>query len=152
MVVDDSSGIIYAAEENVGIWKFNANPDAGFNKEIIKMSQKENNKNIEYDIEGLTLYYGKDAKGYLIASSQGNFSYAVFDRITNNYLFSFKIIDGIVDGAEETDGIDVTSANLGLGMEKGIFVVQDGFNYDGEDKKNQNFKYVSWESIINSVK
>ena len=44
----------------------------------------------------------------LMASIQGNFSYAIF-RTGNEdeYLTSFIIIDGIVDGVEETDGFDI---------------------------------------------
>ncbi|MBK7342416.1 MAG: phytase [Saprospiraceae bacterium] len=45
----------------------------------------------------------------MIASSQGNFSYAVFERTGDNrYVGSFKITaSDRIDGAEETDGLDI---------------------------------------------
>jgi 3-phytase len=57
----------------------------------------------------------------------------------------FRVATGYgIDGAEETEGIDVTTANLGPAFPKGVFVAQDGFN----DKGNQNFKLVPFQMII----
>jgi 3-phytase len=68
----------------------------------------------------------------------------VFDREAQHlHLGTFQIGNGIVDGVQETDGIDVTSANLGAGLEKGLFVAQDGDN----PGSNQNFKLVPWSRI-----
>ena len=53
------------------------------------------------DVEGLTIYYGEDGNGYLVASSQGNNTFAIYDRAgSNSYLGSFAVED-----VEETDGI-----------------------------------------------
>ncbi len=96
----------------------------------------------------MTIYYAPQGKGYLIASSQGNFSYAIFERAgENNYITSFRIVSGIIDGAEETDGIDVTNLSAGKAFSSGLFVVQDGFNFDSDEKQPQNFKFVSWDKI-----
>lgn len=148
LVADDELGFLYVAEENVGIWKVNADPVKDLNKRFIPSSSAKNNDFIAYDIEGLALYSNDDSTGYIIASSQGSFSYAVFDRISNNYLFSFKIVDGDFDGAEETDGIEVVNHDFGNSLSDGIFIAQDGFNYDGEKQMNQNFKIVSWKDIM----
>lgn len=146
MVADDENEILYIGEELAGIWKFDAEPNGSF-KGLIIANSSEGNQNIKYDIEGLAIYDSGSGNGYLIASSQGNYSYAVFERQgENKYLGSFRIVDETIDGVEETDGIDVTSVSL-PGFPKGIFVVQDGYNYDGRKKKSQNFKIISWESI-----
>ena len=81
MVADDESGILYVGEEDKGIWKFNAEPGKNEIKELIASSTWESNKLIKYDIEGLTIYYLQNGTGYLIASVQGDDSYAVFERI-----------------------------------------------------------------------
>ena len=95
----------------------------------------------------MAIYDTGNGNGYLLASIQGNYSYAVFERQgENKYLGSFRIVDGIVDGVEETDGIDVTNVSLAK-YPQGFLVVQDGFNYDGRRKKSQNFKLVSWNEI-----
>lgn len=145
MVADDSLGLLYIGEENKGIWKYGAEPDDQ-HKSFIKQSGASNS-DIEFDIEGITLYYGQEESGYLIASSQGNNRFVVFTRKDNKYLGYFGIAKGDIDGVEETDGIDVCHLALGDLFPKGIFVAQDGFNYDGEDKKNQNFKFVPWQNI-----
>jgi 3-phytase len=146
MVADDETGIVYIGKEQAGIWKFDAEPK-GTNKGTFIPNSSEENENIKYDIEGLAIYDSGNGNGYLIASSQGNYSYAVFERQGDNkYLGSFRIVEGAIDGVQETDGIEVTSAPL-PGFPKGFLVAQDGYNYDGRKKKSQNFKIIRWEDI-----
>ena len=148
MVVDDELHQLYIGEEEVGIWKYSAYSDEGDSRK--KVQAIAENKSLKADIEGLTIYKGwKDGEGYLIASSQGNNSYAVYTRgATNEYLGSFKIksLDG-VDGTSDTDGIDVCSRSFGPQFPKGIFVVQDGKNKGA----TQNFKVVDWREIQKMV-
>ncbi len=148
MVADDETGNVYIGEENACIWKYGAEPTDGDDCTKIAMSDTAN-PNIAYDIEGLTIYDAGNGKGYLIASSQGNYSFAVFKREGNNeFITSFSITDGNgIDGVEETDGIDVTSTRLGAKFPSGLFVAQDGFNYDHDTLSNQNFKLVPWEQV-----
>jgi len=147
MVTDDITGILYLGEEVVGIHKFDAEPEGSVDGTIIANSSEEN-PNFKYDIEGLAIYATDSVNGYLIASSQGNYSYAVFERQGDNrYIGSFRIVGGQIDGVEETDGIDVSNVPLGADYPAGIFVVQDGYNYENEKLVSQNYKYISWEKI-----
>lgn len=146
MVADDVRQKLYVGEEMVGIYEFNAQPNSSSNGILLKNSTKSNPK-IKYDIEGLALL----PPHYLIASSQGNFSYAIFDVNKNEYITSFKITNGITDGVEETDGLEVYNGYLGSQYPKGIFVVQDGFNFDGAVKEIQNFKTVDLQTILKLV-
>jgi 3-phytase len=147
MVADDETGTVYIGEEVAGIWKFEAEPDGSTQGKLIPKSSVEN-LNIKYDIEGLAIYPTDSVNGYLVASSQGNFSYAIFERQDENkYLGSFRITNGAYDGVEETDGLDITTGAL-PGFPEGMLVVQDGFNYDGKKKQSQNFKYISWAEIM----
>ncbi len=149
LTVDDDLGFLYAAEERNCIWKVDADPEKSANKTKILLSDSLNTR-IVYDLEGLAIYYGEDQQGYLIASVQGNYSYALFERGGNNrYLGSFTIADKNTDGAEETDGLEVTAEPLGRLYPNGILVVQDGFNYEADSLVNQNFKFVAWEDIAN---
>ena len=86
-------------------------------------------------------------------SSQGNFSYAVFDRAGDNaFLGSFKIVDGSgMDGVEETDGLEVIAGNFGPDFPEGMLVVQDGFNYDDQTLRPQNFKLIDWREVISAL-
>lgn len=141
-VADDELGHFYISEEAVGIWKYGAEPEAGAERtQVDKVGGY-----LKADVEGLAIAYGPDGKGYLMASSQGDYSYVVYRREGNNeFVRKFRIGNGEgIDGAEETDGIDVTTANLGPAFPNGLFVVQDGFN----DKGNQNFKLVPLQAIL----
>ena len=143
-VADDILGNFYLGEEVVGIWRFGAEPES---QDIGKLIDRIGD-HLVADVEGLTIYYADQNSGYLIASSQGNNTYVVYEREgQNKYLGRFKIIDGSeIDGTSDTDGIDVTNLPFGKNFEQGMFVAQDGTNKGG----NQNFKCVSWESIAKS--
>lgn len=112
------------------------------------------------DIEGLDLYYGADGTGYLVASSQGDSSYAVYSREGNNqFLGSFAVGDnGSIDQVNESDGLDIINVSLGSAFPNGLAVFQDGANDpqnpvpDEEELENNstNFKFVPWDDIANS--
>jgi 3-phytase len=97
------------------------------------------------DVEGLTIAYGKNGKGYLIASSQGENAFVLYRREgRNRYVKAFRIIaDNGIDEVGKTDGIDVTTANLSPALPFGVFIAQDGFN----EGYNQNFKLVPWHLV-----
>ena len=148
MVADDENKKIFIGEEDRGIWEYPAEPDGGQEGLFLVKSSEENNSRIRFDIEGLTIYYLPDGEGYLLASSQGNYSYAVFERKSpHKYLGSFRITNGVVDGVEETDGIDVYSYPLNSDFQHGLLVVQDGYNDDNGNAAPQNFKFVAWENV-----
>ena len=54
-----------------------------------------------------------------------------------------------IDGASETDGLEVTSANLGGPWSQGLLVVQDGRKRMPES--TQNFKLVPWADIARAL-
>ncbi len=147
-VVDDKTQTLYVGEEDHAIWQFDAKENGSTQA---KLFAKVDGKQITDDVEGLSLYQnGSD--NLLIASSQGNHSYAVFDLNQNGkFAYSFAVIgdDNIgVDGASETDGIHAVATPLGSQYPKGIFIAQDGFNVDKKyHSVNQNFKIVDWRSI-----
>jgi 3-phytase len=153
MVADDEKGLLYVGEEGKGVWKFQAEPDASRDKTFVKNSGKEN-PDIEFDVEGLALFYQPDGKGYLIVSSQGNNSYAIFEREgENSYIQSFSISDSEgIDGAEETDGLEASNYSFNNEFPAGMLVVQDGFNFEGDSLYSQNFKLVDWREIAEIVK
>lgn len=171
-VIDRTTGIIYAGQEDVGIWQV---PVSGGEPELVyatRGSSKSpfNNPDsvIARDVEGLTIYYGADGVKYLLASSQGGAhgeggvadapyddSFAVFaigDAL--ELLGSFRVAaSGDMDAVQESDGADVLSAGL-PGFENGLFVTQDGYagdlnGLDGE-VASTNFKFVDWAAIARS--
>jgi len=142
MVVDDVAGMLYVGEEQRGIFVFDLSRQQSKGK--LLNGSTDTNGNVRYDIEGLALINSE----YLLASSQGNFSYAVFDLKDEKYVDSFKIGEGNCDRVEETDGIEIITKTLGPNFPKGALIVQDGFNYDGDEKKSQNFKIIDLRDVI----
>jgi len=150
-VADDETGALYVAEEDIALWKLGAEPATGSaRKAVVRVVD---NPTLKDDLEGVGLYAQAGGKGYLVVSSQGNNSYALFRREGDNaYVGSFAVIaDGAtgIDGISETDGLDVTSASLGAGLEGGAFVAQDGRNVSPPE--NQNFKLVPWSVIAGKM-
>ncbi|MEQ8509589.1 MAG: phytase [Rhodospirillaceae bacterium] len=167
-VADDATGRLYIGEERVGIWSLGAEPtDPVEAMTLIAANRTEreaeapvvpSERRLTSDVEGLAIYapLGEDSeKGYLIASSQGNWTYVVFDRASPHaYRGTFAVVDNVslnVDGTGETDGLDVVAVPVGPDYPQGMLVVQDGHNKDktGADGAdlNQNFKYISWADI-----
>jgi|CXWL01.1.fsa_nt_gi 3-phytase len=150
-VADDANGVLYVAEEDVGLWRLSAEPDGGDARTSV--TTVAGNDAIKDDLEGIGLYALDATRGYLVLSSQGNNTYAVFRREgANEYVGSFAVVaDGArgIDGSSETDGLEVSSANLGGIYGHGLFVAQDGRNV--APAENQNFKLVPWSSIARAM-
>ena len=145
-VADDKTGQLFLGEEDVGIWTLSAAPDAPTTlQSVAKIGEA-----LHDDVEGLALYDGESGT-LLIASSQGNNSYVVMNSSAPyQVLAAFRIgmnLDSAnaIDGASETDGLELTSANLGGEYSAGLLVVQDGRNVLPEQA--QNFKLVPWRNV-----
>jgi myo-inositol-hexaphosphate 3-phosphohydrolase len=139
-VVDDRTGILYVAEEDVGLWKFDASPDGSTVPTAIA---KADGKEIVMDAEGVALAPSGTDGGYVIVSSQGDNAYAVYKLPEANYVGRFRINDGVIDGVQETDGIELMLGDFGADFPEGLFAVQDGDNRPA----TQNFKLVDWAGI-----
>jgi myo-inositol-hexaphosphate 3-phosphohydrolase len=155
MVVDPELGFLYIGQENVGVWKKSL--EQGSEPTLIHAIDDEI---LFADVEGLTIYYADNGTGYLLVSSQGNNSYAVYSREgDNDYLGSFQIAaNGDIDSAEESDGAMVLNVPLGNKFSNGILIVQDGqdepfveMEDEGEmEIVSANFKYVDWAQVANA--
>lgn len=159
MVVDVDSMTLYVGQENYGVWKFEAAP-AGSVEPVLVDTVKPEGKVLEPDVEGLTIYYGSEGSGYLLVSSQGNNTFAVYERGGDNiYIGSFQVgANENADGAQESDGAMVLNIPLGDRFPNGVLIVQDGNNQpavlvedDGElENVSTNLKFLDWADIANS--
>jgi len=145
---DDANGRLYVAEEDVGLWRYFAEPNGG--SERVEVDSVKNGQ-LTDDAEGVTIFYGPGDQGYLIVSSQGSNDYNVYRRDDNAFIGKFAIIaeSNGIDGTSDTDGIDVTSASLGSAFPHGVFIAQDGHNT--APRAAQNFKLVPWERIAKAL-
>jgi 3-phytase len=147
-VADDRNQRLFVGEEDVAIWALDARADAPTRLEQVIAAGDV----VHDDIEGLAIYQGA-TRNYLVISSQGNDSYVVLDA-TAPYAMRGAFRIGLnaqlgIDGTSETDGLDVTSANLGGIWSAGMLVVQDGRKRMPEDR--QNYKYLPWSAVAEAL-
>ncbi len=149
-VANDTTGELFIAQEDYGLWKYGAEPGDGADRTLIDSVEGEH---MVADIEGVSIWHGADGGGYIVASNQGENSYLLY-RLEgeHEYVGKFHVVadaESGIDGVSETDGLDVTSKPLGEAYPAGMLVVQDGRNIAPAER--QNFKYVSWTDIIEAV-
>ncbi|MEG3169287.1 phytase [Sphingomonas sp. LB3N6] len=144
-VVDDRTGQLYVAEEDVGLWRFDADPSAPVTATPIA---KVDGKTLVADAEGLALAPSGRTGGYLVVSSQGDNAYTLYRLPGVTYAGRFRIGGGGIDGTSDTDGIDLMLGDFGPAYPRGLLVAQDGDNAPA----TQNFKYVSWDAVRQALK
>ncbi len=197
LVVDEELGMLYAAQEIIGIWQVELDEDL---PEVVVVPETQlfektlsfgapfwavpaedefaceseapapltpetiigpgvagvGGANLEADAEGLAIYDLGGGEGYLIASSQGDDTFQVYDREdVTEHLGTFSVV-----GAGHTDGHEVTSLPFGSQFPQGAFILQNGlaappadtadvngFPYDGSG----GFIIVGWEDIAETL-
>ncbi|QPP10351.1 phytase [Streptomyces bathyalis] len=173
MAVDQEKQVLYAAQEDVGLWRI-ALDDGEFeapslfervreygvpwtydeaDEECVLDTENDpgyGGQNLSADAEGLTVYHAADGKGYVLASSQGDDTFAVFGRGERApYLGSFRVTDGPdTDGVQQSDGATVLNVPLGKAFPKGALVTHDGEATPAEgEREGTDFKFVRWDRL-----
>ncbi|MFM9275093.1 phytase [Pseudarthrobacter sp. NKDBFgelt] len=143
-VADDELGHLYVAQEDVGVWKYNAEPDAGKQRTAV---DKAGAGRLVADVEGMGISYGPGGSGHLFVSSQGDSTIAVYERSGDNkFVKKFNVGgNGDIDGVSGTDGLDVTALDAGPQFEEGLLVVHDEANSGGT---TSNLKYIPLASVL----
>ncbi|MFD7653326.1 phytase [Actinosynnema sp. NPDC059797] len=171
MVVDSRHRVLYAAQEDVGVWRIPLRP-SGFGEPVLVDRVRSfgvpqtydpvteecavsgpdpgvGGRVLEADAEGLTV-----ADGYLVASSQGDSRFAVYERTgRNRYVGSFAVGAGRGnDSVEHSDGAHVVTADLGPRYPEGLLVVHDGERRPAVGEADTTgFAYVSWADVLDEL-
>lgn len=170
LVVDAEHDVAYLSQEDIGLWRVPA--DLTGTPELIDKAKQFGvpavfdpaadecvvngadpgfgGTHLTADVEGSTIVDTGAGTGFLIVSSQGDNTYAVYDRRDpTRFLGSFGVGagPGELDGTEQTDGLTATSIPMGP-FADGLLVVQDGRNTPdvtdpaGGVIANTDFKFV----------
>ncbi|GAA2416392.1 phytase [Streptomyces glaucosporus] len=177
MVVDPANGMLYAGQEDVGIWRTRADltgtpvlidtvreygVPAAYDEESDECLPTGadpgfGGRRLAADVEGLTLLTERDGDGYVLASSQGDDSFALYDREVgdgNEYEGGFRVTAAsrTLDGSQECDGAAVLNAPLGRKYPDGLLVVQDGQETPVRDgREATGFKFVDLADVMDAV-
>lgn len=171
MVVDGVRDVLYAAQEDVGVWRIPLE-GRGFGRPTLVQRVREFGRTASYDAqteecvvtggplpdsgrhlsadaEGLTLVERDGRPRQLVVSSQGDSTFAVLG-LRGRFVRTFTIgARGGIDGDQHSDGAALVTTPMGPRYPHGLLVVQDGENRpdveaDGEVRANSNFKLVPW--------
>lgn len=176
VAVDQRTGVLYATQEDVGLWRIplplgSGGPrlidtvaDFGINdvydeqtEECVPADPKQpglGGPNLVADAEGVDVYYARGRVGYVIVSSQGDDRFAVYStQGRNRSLGTFRIAGDGVDDVNGSDGLAVTNRVVG-DYRAGLLVTHDepetGADVDPE-RDATNFSYVDWGRIADAL-
>jgi 3-phytase len=144
-VFDEAQGLMFVGEEDRGLWKLAYREAAPV---PVLIDEVGGAAGLVADVEGVSVWRGKDGAGWIVASAQADNRYVVYDRkAPHTAMGSFSIGANAalgIDGVTHTDGLDIHSTAL-PGFPRGVLIVQD----DGNPKsgQDQNFKLVNWADI-----
>ncbi|WP_083958017.1 phytase [Herbidospora mongoliensis] len=176
--VDQRSGVLYAAQEDVGLWRLqlplgsskpklidkvkNFGIEATYDEETEECTPVDPDASgfggdrLTADAEGVDIYYAGGSAGYVIVSSQGDDTFTVYDRQGANKALGTFRIKGVkgVDDVNGSDGLTVTNRPVGK-YTKGLLVTHDepdtGRNVN-EKRDATNFSYVSWGDVARALR
>ena len=140
VAVDDALGYVYYSDENAGIRKYHADPDApGASRELAHFART----GFKANQEGIGIYARDDGTGYIVCTDQlpGSSAYHVFRREgepgrPHDHTRELKVVRG---GADSTDGLEVTSRHLGPRFPAGLMVAMNS--------SGKNFLVYRWEDV-----
>jgi 3-phytase len=154
-VVDDDNEIIFIGEEQVGLWKYDANPERETGTgTLVDSIDRASGGRMDADVEGVALVYGTTvSQGFIIVSMQGVSSYNVYKReAPHEFVLRFTIgasKNRGVDGVTNTDGVAAVGTSLGGSFAQGLIVVHDDANElsSGGTSPDASFKLVSLADV-----
>lgn len=159
-VADDANGWLFIGQEKDGICRYRAEPGLSTAERLavdpVGVGEPAGG-HLASNVADPSIYAppgGGPDDGFLVASSQGNNTYLVYDRAPPHaYRKRFRLADA---GAPRRPGHRRTRRRVGPAPPRypmGLLVVQDGVNLAPEGAEaNQNFKPVPWQEVLEAPK
>lgn len=141
VAVDDELGHVYYADEGDGIHKYSADP-AGLaaGAQLAHFGRT----GFRADREGIAIYTQPGGQGFIVCTDQidGNSEYHVFRREgepgnPHDHTKTVRVVRG---GADQTDGLEITSRPLGPRFPRGIMIAMNS--------GPKNFLVFDWNAVM----
>ncbi len=178
MAVDQDRGILYAAQEDVGLWRIPLplrsgearlvdtvtdfgvhdrwNPETEECEPITPNAAAPHAGHLlQADAEGVAIAYGANGKGHIVVSSQGSDRFAVYSLTGRNAAVASFRIQGVggVDDVNGSDGLDIVTTPVGP-YRRGLLVSHDepdtGSTVD-PTRDATNFTYADWGLVLDQL-
>jgi 3-phytase len=136
IAVDDPLGYVYYSDENVGIRKYYADPDAkDANAELALFGTE----GFTGDQEGISIYQVNDGTGYILVSDQQANKFNIYKREGEpENPHDHQLVKTISVSTNESDGSEVTNVSLNKNFPAGLFVAMSD---------DRTFQFYSWIDI-----
>ncbi len=135
IAVDSEAGFVYYADEQYGIHKYRADPDASLAAEELALF---GTSGFASDIEGISIRRTGARTGFLVVSNQQADTFRVFPREgTLSSPHHHPLLGSVRLSTRESDGSDVTSVPL-PGFPGGLFVAMSA---------DRTFHFYAWEDL-----
>ncbi len=143
IAVDDELGYVYYADEGDGIHKYHADPD---HPDAVGELAHFGREGFLANREGIAIYARRGGAGYILCTDQidGNSRYRIYRREgrQGNPHDHAEVLKVIAGGADATDGLEASSANLGARFPRGLLVAMNS--------GGKNFLVYRWEDVAGS--
>lgn len=149
VAVDDQRGAIYYSDEGAGYRKWAADPDdARAGQELAIFGADTPTDTFGGDREGIAVVSNGAGDGYLVVSEQikldkgtGGTVYRIYKRegTAQNPDDHLELLAKVRGGADDTDGLEATTAPLGPAFPRGALVVMNS--------AGRNFWIYDWRDI-----
>ncbi|MEU4364795.1 phytase [Promicromonospora sp. NPDC023987] len=176
VAVDRRTGTLYAAQEDVGLWRVPLPLGSGEPRLVDRVTDfgvhdaydpeteecapvdpgapSYGGTNLTADAEGVDIWYGPGRQGYVIVSSQGDDTYGVYALTgRNRSLGTFRVAGDGVDDVNGSDGLAVSNAPVGE-YESGLLVTHDEPETGPDaapDRDATGFSYVHWGDVVRAL-
>ncbi|WP_223644173.1 myxosortase-dependent phytase-like phosphatase [Corallococcus sp. EGB] len=141
LVVDPAYRALYVAQQGQGLFRYDANADAGINgTQVVGLGDGGLTS-----VGRMALYEASGVDGYLIASDPNANTFVVFDRRTLGRVGAFQVVqDGGTDAVQQSRGLVAYSGALGKAFPEGLFAAHDGVS---SSTLGDNVKLTSWGNV-----
>ncbi len=148
-VADEERAVVYFAEEDTGVWRYEAEPEAPTDGTLVI---RVGEHGLIPDVEGLALYCAASGRGYLIVASQGpkggHACLKVYEREgENRFVLTIDPTPKGFGGLERISGVAVTNQPTIREFPAGVLAVNDQINPNA----SEDFKLYSWQDIARAA-